>query len=311
MVTFATQNVIMDPPFTKLDILICRNLLIYLTPELQKKLLPLFHYSLNPGGILFLGSAETVSAHHRSLHAAAPQVAALPAARIGPGRPNRSPFPPRLSPPLPGDPKESTMLETRRQPPVARRPAAAAALFPAGRAGQRQGGYPLHQRANGQVSGAGGRQGQLEYFRHGPRRASFRAEQRLPEGAAANRGGRSSRASRSRRTAPTQMVDITIQAVTEPEALRGMVMIVFTDVASPPGKKRRSRSRTTPADSARIPELEQELRQLREELQTTREEMQSSQEELKSSQRGAAVHQRGAAVHQRGADHLHGKRCSR
>jgi len=61
MVTFATQNVIMDPPFTKLDILICRNLLIYLTPELQKKLLPLFHYSLNPGGVLFLGSAETVS----------------------------------------------------------------------------------------------------------------------------------------------------------------------------------------------------------------------------------------------------------
>src|SRR5512146_2527172 len=62
MVTFATQNVIMDPPFTKLDILICRNLLIYLTPELQKKLLPLFHYSLNTGGVLFMGSAETVSA---------------------------------------------------------------------------------------------------------------------------------------------------------------------------------------------------------------------------------------------------------
>ncbi len=61
MVTFATQNLIMDPPFTKLDILICRNLLIYLTPELQKKLLPLFHYSLTPGGVLFLGSAETIS----------------------------------------------------------------------------------------------------------------------------------------------------------------------------------------------------------------------------------------------------------
>ena len=61
MITFATQNIIMDPPFTKLDILICRNLLIYLTPELQKKLLPLFHYSLNPGGVLFLGSAEAVS----------------------------------------------------------------------------------------------------------------------------------------------------------------------------------------------------------------------------------------------------------
>ena len=60
MTVFAPQNVIMDPPFTKLDILVCRNLLIYLTAELQKKLIPLFHYSLNPGGVLFLGSAETI-----------------------------------------------------------------------------------------------------------------------------------------------------------------------------------------------------------------------------------------------------------
>jgi two-component system CheB/CheR fusion protein len=60
MVVFATQSLIMDPPFTKLDILSCRNLLIYLVPEMQKKLIPLFHYSLNPGGILLLGSAETV-----------------------------------------------------------------------------------------------------------------------------------------------------------------------------------------------------------------------------------------------------------
>jgi len=60
VVVFAPQSLIMDPPFTKLDILSCRNLLIYLAPEMQKKLIPLFHYSLSPGGILFLGSAETV-----------------------------------------------------------------------------------------------------------------------------------------------------------------------------------------------------------------------------------------------------------
>ena len=60
MVTFAKQDLIADPPFTKLDIVVCRNLLIYLEPELQKRLFPLFHYSLNPDGILFLGSAETV-----------------------------------------------------------------------------------------------------------------------------------------------------------------------------------------------------------------------------------------------------------
>ncbi|MCW8932912.1 MAG: PAS domain-containing protein [Gammaproteobacteria bacterium] len=60
MVIFAPQNVIKDPPFTKLDLLCCRNLLIYFGAELQKKLLPIFHYSLKSGGILFLGSSETV-----------------------------------------------------------------------------------------------------------------------------------------------------------------------------------------------------------------------------------------------------------
>ena len=60
MIVFAPHNLIMDPPFTKLDLLCCRNLLIYFTAELQKKLLPLFHYTLNPGGILFLGSSETI-----------------------------------------------------------------------------------------------------------------------------------------------------------------------------------------------------------------------------------------------------------
>jgi len=59
-VVFATQNVIKDAPFTRLDLLSCRNLLIYLESELQNKLLPLFHYSLNPGAVLFLGSAETI-----------------------------------------------------------------------------------------------------------------------------------------------------------------------------------------------------------------------------------------------------------
>lgn len=60
MTVFAPQNMITDPPFTKLDILSCRNLLIYLNADLQKKLLPIFHYALKPGGILFLGPSETI-----------------------------------------------------------------------------------------------------------------------------------------------------------------------------------------------------------------------------------------------------------
>jgi chemotaxis methyl-accepting protein methylase len=60
MIVFAKQNIIMDPPFTKLDILSCRNLLIYLDSALQRRLIPLFHYSLTKQGLLILGSAETV-----------------------------------------------------------------------------------------------------------------------------------------------------------------------------------------------------------------------------------------------------------
>ena len=60
MLVFSEQNVVKDPPFSKLDLISCRNLLIYMGEELQKKLIPLFHYALNPGGMLFLGPAETL-----------------------------------------------------------------------------------------------------------------------------------------------------------------------------------------------------------------------------------------------------------
>ena len=60
MLVFSEQDVIKDPPFSKLDLISCRNLLIYMGGELQKRLIPLFHYTLNPGGMLFLGTSETV-----------------------------------------------------------------------------------------------------------------------------------------------------------------------------------------------------------------------------------------------------------
>ncbi|MFC1509083.1 chemotaxis protein CheB [Candidatus Omnitrophota bacterium] len=60
MIVFAAQDIIKDPPFSKLDFISCRNLLIYLDADMQKKLLPLFHYTLNPNGFLVLGSSETI-----------------------------------------------------------------------------------------------------------------------------------------------------------------------------------------------------------------------------------------------------------
>ncbi len=58
-VTFAKQDILTDPPFSRLDLVICRNLLIYLEPDAQEKCITLFHYALRPGGYLFLGNAES------------------------------------------------------------------------------------------------------------------------------------------------------------------------------------------------------------------------------------------------------------
>ena len=60
MLVFSEQDVIKDPPFSKLDLISCRNLMIYLNADLQKRLIPLFHYALKPNGMLFLGSSEGV-----------------------------------------------------------------------------------------------------------------------------------------------------------------------------------------------------------------------------------------------------------
>lgn len=57
---FSEQDLIRDPPFSRMDLIACRNLLIYMDGAVQKRLIPLFHYALNPGGILFLGTSETV-----------------------------------------------------------------------------------------------------------------------------------------------------------------------------------------------------------------------------------------------------------
>jgi two-component system CheB/CheR fusion protein len=60
-IVFAVQNVVKDPPFTKLDLLSCRNLMIYLEPELQSRLIPNFHYALKPDGVLFLSTSESIT----------------------------------------------------------------------------------------------------------------------------------------------------------------------------------------------------------------------------------------------------------
>src|SRR5207248_1650069 len=60
LLVFSEHDLIRDPPLSKVDLISCRNLMIYLKPALQKRIMPMFHYALSPGGFLFLGTSETV-----------------------------------------------------------------------------------------------------------------------------------------------------------------------------------------------------------------------------------------------------------
>lgn len=65
LVIFSPHNVLKDAPFSKIDLISCRNLLIYLDADLQSRVIPIFHFALAPGGYLFLGNSETITRHHK------------------------------------------------------------------------------------------------------------------------------------------------------------------------------------------------------------------------------------------------------
>jgi two-component system, chemotaxis family, CheB/CheR fusion protein len=67
--TFARKNITADPPFSRLDLISCRNVLIYLSARLHKRCIPQFHYALNPGGYLILGPAESVGLYDKLFQA--------------------------------------------------------------------------------------------------------------------------------------------------------------------------------------------------------------------------------------------------
>jgi two-component system CheB/CheR fusion protein len=279
MVIFAPQNLIMDPPFTKLDILSCRNLLIYLTAEVQKKLFPLFHYSLKPGGLLFLGSAETIGGAtdlFNPLNGKSRLYCRVePAQRAEPVE-----FPASFSagPPMGAEarpaPKPSGSLQSladqlilqRYAPPSVLANDKGDILYISGRTGKYL--EPAAGKANWNV---------FAMAREGLRNElsdAFQKTLRLKERVAL-------RGLKVGTNGGTQHVDITLQQLDEPGPLQGLVMIVFTDVAAAaPAAGRQPKSH---AGGTRQVELERELLQVRGEARATHEEMQTSQEELRSA----------------------------
>ena len=282
MVVFAPQNIIMDPPFTKLDIVVCRNLLIYLTHELQKKLMPLFHYSLNPGGTLFLGSAETIGTF-TDLFAPADAKARIYRRLDTALRSRPIDFPSAFSTGSPEEwapktQKPVASLQTLADQLILTHYAPAAALtsdkgdilYISGRTGKYL--EPAAGKANWNIF------------------AMAREELRYELGSAFHKALHAREAvamtglkvlAEGRRG--EQAVDITVKLLAEPEGLKGMVLIVFADAVVPPEAKAPKASVRSAAGGARLARAEEELRKAHDELQNTREEMQTSQEELKST----------------------------
>ena len=175
MLVFSEQNVIKDPPFSKLDLISCRNLLIYLGGELQRKLIPLFHYALNPGGFLFLGTSETVgdfgdlfTVLDRKLKLYQRREDIHSAQRLPLGR-----FLPPLTAPAPAPPRSSGNNDRRQETAAARtdRTGDSATGSPDRRTRQRSWRYSLPPGPHGDVSGTDpGRDRNQQHPEDGPRR---------------------------------------------------------------------------------------------------------------------------------------------
>ncbi len=97
LLVFSEHDLIRAPPFSKLDMVSCRNVLIYLDADLQRRLLPMFHYALNPGGILLLGTSETIG---EFVHLFQPLDRQAKLFELKPGRDAGLPAAPRYVPPL-------------------------------------------------------------------------------------------------------------------------------------------------------------------------------------------------------------------
>ena len=295
MVLFAQHDVILDPPFTRLDFLSCRNLMIYFGAALQQRLVPLFHYCLRPGGALLLGGSETVGrsqAMFRPLH---------PKSRlywrgdngVGTATVHFPTHQRRLSS-LP--PQLETPLTTPNRPPVNLQALADQVLL--------QGFSPPAVLVNesGDIVYISGRTGR--YLEPAAGKANWNIHVMARPGIRAQLAVALRKALQERTSVElhglrlddeaTGSVDVTVSAIVdEPRALEGMVMIVFRDVPTAARKRSRSVKSAGAVDAAvseellrsreEIRALRQETRASQEELQATNEELQSTNEELQSA----------------------------
>ena len=281
MVVFAQHNIIMHPPFTRIDILSCRNLLIYMDSELQKKLLSLFYYSVNPDGIILLGSSETLGTqshlftpvdsrlkiYQRSVTTVIPEVFDFPSSFARTRSTNTEKQ-------LPARPILN--IQTLADQMVLQNFSPAGVLvnengdiiYISGRTGKYL--EPAVGKANLNIF-AMLREGLRHEFSAAFRKAIINKESLVLHNLKLGTNG------------GTRTVNINIQWIDKPEPLYGTIMIIFTDVPEIHDTRPRIKKGGKTYASIRQSELENELEHTREEMQSILEEMQTSQEELKSA----------------------------
>jgi two-component system CheB/CheR fusion protein len=280
-IVFAPQNVVTDPPFTRMDLVSCRNLLIYLSPDLQKSVIQLFHYALNPGGFLFLGPAETVGSPsglfaevsgkgrlYRRLEGTVR--GALEFSRpVAPALDRIEPSQKRVaaSEPASLESVAARLIVERFSPPAVLTTEAGDILYLSARTGQYL--EPAVGKAN------------LNIFAMA--REGLRADLSRAFGTALGQDGPvTMRGVTVKTNGAAHTVDLTVQRLREPKELRGTVMVVIAEAAPARASRRVAKSGPSEADQ-RLAALEDELQRARAEAQSIREEMRSSQEELTST----------------------------
>jgi two-component system, chemotaxis family, CheB/CheR fusion protein len=280
MVVFAVQNVIADPPFSKTDLISCRNLLIYLGPEPQKKVFSLFYYSLKNNGFLFLGTSETVGEASNLFSAVDRKWKLYKRKDTGSGiTMDHIPFLPRDSVHQPDmeslktiskltyrEAAEKILLDTYSPAGVIINEKSEI-LYVHGRTGK----YLEH--LSGEFS-----RNIMEIAREG---LKYELASAIRKSVTDKKEVRRENI-RVKTNGEDQFINLIIKPILEPLAMKGSIMVVFEDV--PPERIDVLAAKTSDSTHDETnQQLEQELRSAKEYLQTTIEELETSNEELKST----------------------------
>ncbi|MCP4679161.1 MAG: PAS domain S-box protein [Deltaproteobacteria bacterium] len=281
---FAPQNVIKDPPFTKLDLLCCRNLLIYLGVELQRKLLPIFHYSLKPDGILFLGSSETIGPFTDlfaltnkkwKIFRRKPSAQAVNRVLDFPAQPDsyeardlEVPEAVQRAEELSALQLVETILQQSDTPPCAIINDASNTVYIHGRTGKFL--EPAMGKASVNI---------IEMARPGLKKEMATAIRQV----ATNKQEVVKRGLQVDYNGGKLFVNLVVRPILEQIAMRGLMMVLFEETQTPSKKKSSAKPAVLRRKSKSVEELEQELQYTKENLQTTIEELETSNEELKST----------------------------